>query len=249
MRNDFKGKGTAMKCFLTSYCLNEEGELNPANSFVDELKSALNPRICGLFVASAPEEYDDTDCFSHETKGAFEESGFRFNRYDVLDRRTASQTETLVSNADIIVLCGGHVPTQNRFFEEIGLRRTLAGFNGVVVGVSAGSVNCADVVYSPPELEGEAVDPNYRRFLRGLNLTKTSLIPHYNELVKTTLDGLNYFRDVLIPDSDGRKFYGINDGGYLYIHDGQEELRGESYLLENGNATRLIDCGERTALH
>ena len=61
MRNDFKGKGTAMKCFLTSYCLNEEGELNPANGFVDELKSALNPRICGLFVASAPEEYDDAD--------------------------------------------------------------------------------------------------------------------------------------------------------------------------------------------
>ena len=42
-------------------------------------------------------------------------------------------------------------------------------------------MNSADIVYSQPEEEGEAVDPAYQRFLTGLNLTKTNLLPHYQE--------------------------------------------------------------------
>ena len=40
-------------------------------------------------------------------------------------------------------------------------------------------MNSAEIVYAQPEMSGEAIDPNYKRFLKGLNLTKFQIIPHY----------------------------------------------------------------------
>ena len=41
-------------------------------------------------------------------------------------------------------------------------------------------MNCAQIVYAQPELEGEAIDPKYERFLEGLNLTKFQILPQNN---------------------------------------------------------------------
>lgn len=48
------------------------------------------------------------------------------------------------------------MPTQNQFMKQLKLRERLANFHGVVLAWSAGSMNCADVVYAGPECEGEA---------------------------------------------------------------------------------------------
>ena len=238
-----------MKCFLTSLaCLDESNVLNSSNSFADELKSSLETRIRGVFIASMPDWNVIIDDYAQTLKEAIEGVGVRFDSYAVLDGRNADQAESLVSNADLIILSGGHVPTQNKFFEEIELRRIVAGFDGVALGISAGSMNCADVVYSPPELDGEAIDPEYRRFLTGLNLTKTMLVPHYSQMINLAIDDMDFLKDILIPDSVGKRFYGIVDGSYLYIHDDKEELCGESYLIENRKVRRLASDGERFAL-
>ena len=61
----------------------------------------------------------------------------------------------------LLILGGGHVPTQNRFFQKIGLRERMKAFAGLVIGISAGSMNSAEIVYAHPELEGEAIDLAY----------------------------------------------------------------------------------------
>ena len=35
----------------------------------------------------------------------------------------------------------------------------------LIVGGSAESMNCAEIVYCPPEVEGESEDPNFNRYL------------------------------------------------------------------------------------
>ena len=238
-----------MKCFLTSLaCADESSVLNSLNGFADELRSSLGTRIKGVFIVSMPDWSGIMGDYAETIKEAIEDAGVRFEDYAVLDRQSADHAESLVSNADIIILGGGHVPTQNKFFEEIELRRIVEGFDGVALGISAGSMNCADVVYSPPELDGEAIDPEYRRFLTGLNLTKTMLIPHYLQMINLAIDDLDYLRDILIPDSVGKKFYGLVDGSYLYIHDGKEEICGESYLIENRRVKQLSVHGDRFTL-
>ena len=143
----------------------------------------------------------------------------------------------------MVILGGGHVPTQNRFFRKTGLREILRDYQGIVIGISAGSMNSADTVYSQPEMEGEALDPNYEKFLPGLGLTETNLLPHYQDCKDDVLDGLRVFEDITYPDSMGRTFYAIPDGSYLFIKDGREELRGEAYMIRDGVLTQISENG------
>lgn len=238
-----------MKCFLTSNPIIESSaDLNPINGFIDELKKSISKPCHALFICSAPDEFERTDKFARSIKSSFEAAGFLFIEYNILDRRNQINAKTLVESADFIILAGGHVPTQNKFFAEIGLRNLMIGYTGVVMGISAGTMNSADIVYAHPELSGEAVDASYQKFLIGLNLTKTMILPHYQMTKNDTLDGLRVFEDIAYPDSIGSKFYALVDGSYLLVHDGKEELRGEAYLIENGGIVRLSSLGDTIEL-
>ena len=238
-----------MICFLTSsHNIEGQPDLNPANGFASELLKAV-PRPCrGLAICSDPDDLERTDFFCGSVREGFEVSGVIFAGYQILDRRNEGKTAELVQSADLIILMGGHVPTQNRFFAEICLRELLKGYDGVIVGISAGSMHSADVVYAQPELEGEAVSPDYQRFLPGLNLTKTMLLPHYQKVKDDVLDGLRLFEDITFADSMGRKFYVLPDGSYIYIRDGREELRGEAWLIEDGAMRKISEEGDTVAL-
>lgn len=229
-----------MTYFLTSSsCLPDSPALNPANGFVDELRKALPNPCRAVFVASSPDDTERTERFAGSIRTGFELTGFRFDRYQVLDRRNAEQCADLVAGADLLILAGGHVPTQNRFFHDIGLRERLTGFDGVVMGISAGTMNCEELVYAPPEEDGEATDPGYRRFYPGLGLTQVMIFPHFQETRYEVVDGLPTLETSLLPDSMGRKIYALVDGSFLLGKDGREELRGEAYLIENGVLTQI----------
>ena len=235
--------------FLTSSpCVDGSPALNPANGFVDELRSALPASCAALFICSDPDQPSLTYGFAEDMAGSFGEIGVTFTAAEVLERENQDRCGELVDRADLIFLVGGHVPTQNEFFQEIGLRERLQGWDGVVVDVSAGSMNAAEVVYAQPEEPGEAIDPEYRRFLPGLGLTKTMLLPHYQMVRDKVLDGLRLYEDITYADSVGRRFYVLVDGSYLLGKNGGEELRGEAYLIENGALTQICRENERITL-
>ena len=238
-----------MICFLTSRTdLSDTGELNPANGFAAELKRCLPKHCRALFVCSDPDGWEKTDFYSDVIRQSFENAGSQLESWCNLDGRNEQQAAKLIRGSDLLILAGGHVPTQNRFFHRIGLRGLMKGFDGVVVGISAGSMNSADVVYAQPEEEGEALDPAYRRFLTGLDLTKTMLLPHYQDVKDDVLDGMRLFPDITCPDSMGRTFYAIPDGSYLFIGPGGEELRGEAYRIRDGIITQIAKNGETVTL-
>ncbi len=225
-----------MIAFLCSRPVDREtNAVDPSNGFLELLLAAAGGRdLRGLFVASSPEDAERTAFYADLTRREFEEAGLRFAAFHVLDGQTAAEAPALVAEADFIVLAGGHVPTQNAFLRQCGLKDALQAFDGVVIGISAGSMNCAETVYAQPEEEGEAVDPGYRRFLPGLGLTKTMLLPHYNAIKDDVLDGLRVMEDIAYPDSRGRAFCLLNDGSYLFIGGGKETVCGEAYLLADG---------------
>ncbi len=238
-----------MICFLTSRIDDPNtSKLDPSNHFIDELRLHFPSPCRALDVCSNPDDWDAMDYYASLTKKMFEDAGFSFERFRTLDGRNDNQAKELVQDSNLLILAGGHVPTQNQFFHKIGLRNLLQGFDGVIIGISAGSMNSADVVYAQPEEEGEAADPAYQRFLTGLNLTKTNLLPHYQEVKNDVLDGLRVFEDIAYPDSIGRTFYAIPDGSYLFINTDKEELRGEAYKVKDGMITQISALGEHAFL-
>lgn len=195
------------------------------------------PRV--LLVSAAPDDRGFTDYVLESMTECIRNSGIEPAAVTMLDRRNAGDAAALVSAADWIVLCGGHVPTQNRFLHEIGLKRLLKGFDGLVMGCSAGSMNCAERVYSHPELPGEAVDPAYRRWLGGLGLTTRQIVPHYDQVRHAVVDGKRLFEDIIFPESWRHAFYTFPDGGYIIAKDGREELRGLAWEISNGQMRQV----------
>ena len=229
-----------MVCFLTSSPVIPGTELlNPENSFTDELHSCFSRDCRTLFICSDPDLFDRTDFYANVTKEIFENAGFSFGAFCILDSRNEHKAPELVKSSDLIILAGGHVPTQNLFFNRIGLRRLLKDYTGILIGISAGSMNSAEIVYAQPEREGEAADPAYQRFLPGLGLTKTMLLPHYQENKDDILDGQRVYEDIAFSDSYGRVIYAIPDGSYLLIKNGKEELRGEAYRISEGKMSQI----------
>ncbi len=227
--------------FLTSSpCIPaiEEPVLNPANDFILRLRAALpeHPRV--LTVCSAPGS-DLTVFYAKQFEQACLKTGIPFAEHRVLNGGSVREARRLVSWADLIVLSGGHVPTQNAFFQQIGLKELLWDFDGVLIGISAGSMNSAEYVYAHPEEEGESVDPDYQRWLPGLGLTEIHILPHYQMTRDDVLDGLRVFEDIAYPDSYGNHFLVLPDGSYVHICDGETNIYGEGYWLADGVMTAL----------
>lgn len=219
--------------------------LNPENGLIDRMRRATMADCEALFVCSDPNAPAFTDHIAGDMRFALTHAGFSFSAFRTLDARNAKDAGKLVRQAGLIILAGGHVPTQNDFVRRIGLKDFLRESRAVVLGISAGSMNCAETVYAQPEREGEAVSAAYQRFLPGLGLTKTMLLPHYQLVKNDRVDGLRLFEDITFPDSAGRRFYAIPDGSYLLGEEGKETLFGEAFCIENGSIRQI--CRENEA--
>lgn len=221
--------------------------LNPENGFVDNLRSCLpeNPRC--LFVASAPDDIAFTDRVAEEMAACFYEAGMGFSELTRLDRRNQADARLLIWESDFIILSGGHVPTQNAFFGEIGLRELLQNYQGVILGISAGTMNAADRVYIQPEEPGESV-PEFPRFGEGLGITDVNVLPHYQMVKDKYLDGRKLYEDITFADSWGECFHVFPDGTYLLIRDGRTTLYGEAYRLQDGRMEQISQSGDMVIL-
>ena len=238
-----------MIAFLTStlgdfYMMDEmEVPLEKKNGFIENLKELWRENAKGLFISADPEDLRGNDRMRDEFFRAFADSGLPFESLEVCDDRNPSVKN--IAKFDVIILGGGHVPTENRFFEKINLFDKIGEFDGVLLALSAGSMNSAQLVYSIPELEGEALDPDYKRYLRGLGITECMMIPHYQYFKDVYLDGLHVIRDLAISDSMGRKFYAMPDGSYIKVTPTEEHIFGECHLISDGKIKQICRDGEK----
>lgn len=223
--------------------------LDDSNGFSDNLKAHWRDNPECLLISSDPDNIEMNDSMCDLFEQAFEMTGLPLSCIRACDSRNEKSLPDLIRSSDLIILSGGHVPTQNAFFERIGLRKLIHGFTGIIIGVSAGTMNSADTVYAQPELDGEAADPDYQRFLTGLGLTDLMILPHYEDDGKdAVLDGLRVMEDITYPDSIGRKIYALPDGSYVKIDGGSAILFGEAYLVQDGVITQICTDNQHIAL-
>ena len=218
------------------------------NGFVENLRRHVVPGGRFLAIAAWKDDHARNDEMALTFAGCFAYHGMGFMRVDVLDSRNAAEAAALVKAADVVLLAGGHVPTQNAFFREIGLVELLAGHPGVIMGVSAGSMNAAGTVYAQPEEAGEATDPAYRRFIPGLGLTEVNILPHYYMVRDNVIDGLRLFEVVTFPDSCGHAFHVLPDGSYILQEGENVTLYGEGWVIRDGMMHKVCENGEKRKL-
>ena len=218
--------------------------LDPSNGLVDELISYWRENSHCLLISAFPDEYTVNDRMRADIERIFRETGLSIEYMDICDRRNGVEIISQLSQYDMVILGGGHVPTEKAFFDEIGLRHALPNWDGIVMGISAGSMNCADMVYAQPEMPGEAVDPSYQKFIRGLGLTDINVLPHYQAVKDDWVDDLRLMEDITYPDSYGRTFYAIVDGSYVLQTEDRKEIRGEAYRIADGKIQKVCEYGD-----
>lgn len=210
------------------------------NGFLERLAALWPPHARCLFLCAEPDSPEENDAMGQNLLASLDLSGLSVSCLNVCDSRTAASLPGWLAQSDVVILSGGHTLTQNRFFRRLGLKEQIQRFDGLLLGISGGSMNCASVVYAQPEREADFTDPRYERFPEGLGLTDLMILPHYQLLKDQRLCGLRLIEDVALPDSMGRIFHGLPDGSYVIIQNGQTEIIGEDYVIQNGAVTR---CG------
>ena len=214
------------------------------NYLIENLKKYWKDDMKCLYITATPDDFELNDRIRGDMFRLFEKSGFKTSAFDVLDRRTGNIPEEYLNMYDALFLGGGHVPTQNAFFTDICLRGKIKSFRGLVLGISAGTMNAADMVYAQPEEAGEAVDPNYVRFMPGLGLTDINILPHYQMVKDFELDGMRLYEEITRGDSFGNEFLVLPDGSYVLIEGGKAALMGEAYEIAEGVLTQMCSDGE-----
>ena len=222
--------------------------LDPKNHLIDHLKKYWKEDARCLMITAFPSQIEESEQMTAFFRDAFRKSGFSLSGMDLWDDRTGKPSADALRVYDVILLGGGHVPTQNAFFARLGLRELFAGYDGIVIGISAGSMNSADLVYAQPELSGEAVDPAYQRYLPGLGLTGLQILPHYQMAKDNFLDGMRLYEEITYGDSFGHAFLSIPDGSYVLSEQGQESVWGEAAWIRDGKRTPFCQEGEHRKL-
>ena len=235
-----------MKAILTSSLGGQvkiDGKRLPAklpetNGLLKCIKDVWKKDFKVMIISGSPEYFDKNDSVLFCLKGAFSLSNLGTSEVLMCDERNKEIIERL-PEIDVLILAGGHVPTQNSFMKTIRLTERLRDWNGLLIAWSAGSMNCAEMVYAGPELPGEAIDPNYQRWISGLGITKTNIFPHFETLKDEMLDGMRLIEDITYSDSMGHEIIALNNGSFIVVDNGTEVLYGEAYSIKNGEQRQI----------
>ena len=223
----------------TSNDSRKEYRLIHRNGFSARLREVWKDNLNLLFFSSDPDNYAMSDNACAKLIDVLNSANLTTGNVSVYDHRSKDSIDEALSHTDVLFLAGGHAPTQNRFMKECHLRSALKSFDGIIIALSAGSMNCSSVSYMIPELEGEATSPHFNNFPTGLGLVKFQFIPHSEFLKTLVIDGKNVLKDCIMPDSFSHYFFLIPDGSYIRIENGITEFFGNGEVVSEGRLLPL----------
>ena len=217
-----------------------------SNGFINRLKNYSTTLTNFVCVASNPDGAEKTEMYANVIIQALNLDNFGIKNVSIIDHRFKGDIAETIKGADCLFLMGGSVPTQNAYFEEIGLKDILKNYNGIIIGQSAGSMNCNNVVYAQPEEDEEFEDKNFKRKIQGLGLVNFTIMPHMNSAEER--DELNHptVMEMCLEDSYEIPHYGIVDYGFIEVANNNASAYGRTLLIKNGECLEL--CSDKETI-
>lgn len=201
------------------------------NGFPEKFASKLKQIICkrGHFVFVASEFYhmpEKTDNYFKHFLKLFGDIGIYFEHACVVDgRMSVMEAQRAIMAADVIWLSGGDTPTQYKYFEEYGLIPLLQRSNGVIIGMSAGSINIGKTAICTITCEHDT-----QQIYKGLGLVDFSVEPHYDK---------NNTTEELLALSQEYCIYGLCDNGVILCSDSETEYIGDVFMIHKGEVEQI----------
>jgi len=192
------------------------------NEFLKNLKDSIHDYNKFVIIASNPDDYYKNDNYLKLDMQILALSNLIFKENIVLDNRNKNDIANILDNSSLIFLSGGNTYMQNKFFNNINLKDYIKNINACIVGISAGSINSAKIVYNSPK---EKEDLNNPLILDGLGLTTINVEPHFDCCNPNKIK-----MDSIIEESYNRVIYGLPDKSYIF----NNTIYGKCYKIHNG---------------
>ena len=111
------------------------------------------------------------------------------------------------------------------YFQKYGLDKVIGQHQGIIIGMSAGSINMAETTIC-------TLSCGHRKqeIYRGLGCVDVSVEPHF-DINKVSYELLELSKEYVI--------YGLCDDAIIVCKDGDLEFYGEIYKIEDGNVERI----------
>ncbi len=202
------------------------------NKFLKNMKESIKDYNKFVIIASDPDNYKLNDNYLKLDTEILALSGLKFKESLVLDNRNKEDIGNILKNSSLIFLSGGNTFQQNMFLNAIKLKDYIKETDACIVGISAGAINSAEIVFSSPENEK---DLTRSVILKGLALTTINVEPHFD------LDNPNKIQmDSIIKESNNRIIYGLPDKSYIF----NNKVYGKCYRIYKENIELISNDDE-----
>lgn len=237
-----------MILFLTSrlntYMIDKDGNkqtipLENVSRVLDNIKKYLNGTNWIVYVANDPNNVLKNEEKIKNIIDSFSLAGIEFNEKILLEARNKKDAKNIILGADIVILSGGKILCQNKFFRSIRLKNILKRFNGIVIGISAGTMNLCKTVYNFPE---EKSDIKERKWVKGLGFYDKIIIPHFDGETNTyqiECEEVDVVNDFILPASHKKEFLAIPNGSYIIIDNKNVSFFGDMFTIKNGVTKKI----------
>lgn len=207
------------------------------NKFLKNMKESIKDYNKFVIIASDPDNYELNDNYLKLDTEILALSGLKFKENLVLDNRNKEDIGNILNNSSLIFLSGGNTFQQNMFLNAIKLKDYIKETDACIVGISAGAINSAEIVFSSPENEE---DLTRSALLKGLALTTINIEPHFD------LDNPNKIQmDSIIKESNNRIIYGLPDKSYIF----NNKVYGKCYRIYKENVELISNDDEITDIY
>ena len=100
-----------------------------------------------MFISAWPERFKQNDEDSAGMHNMFISKNMSFEKFSVIDERTDEKiAQKEIENASCLFLMGGNATAQMDLIRRKGILESIKVFQGVILGVSAGSMNMGNPV-------------------------------------------------------------------------------------------------------
>ena len=202
--------------------------LDKVNGFTKKQKEFLKKDIKNnmniVFIASSFDNYERNDIKHKELVKLFNDINIKFNSIYLIDNRVDSnKSKELIKKSDIIFLMGGDPKKEMDSIIEYDLVSDIKTKEGIIIGVSAGSMNQITNVIYKDEIENNIIVK-----YKGLGFFNTNIYPHVD------INNKEYLQEIFEVSKYG-KILCLPNSSFIRIENNKVDIIGEHYYIEYSN--------------
>lgn len=192
----------------------------------ERLKKDIKNNDTIVFIATTFDDYEKNDLYYNNLIKHFKNIDITFNKAYLIDNRVAKDlAKDYILKSNIIFLMGGDAKKQIDSVKEYDLFEILKSKQGIILGVSAGSMNQSSRVVYKNDYNNYVIED-----YEGLGYIDINIYPHLDfnniDYLKEAFEVSNYTKTVALP----------NDS-FIRIENNNIDFVGEYYTIQNSKIT------------